>query len=318
MDEVHLPDENEMEEVVAAQEVLEIKPPRQVRTKRPITTQSVLPSGEVVAKKATRPRKPRPNAKKQINPDSRKGYKHDWPEIKRMFVEGAVPEGIDPTSETREFPTLKQVAERNNVSYDTLRSRSSDERWYDQRQEYLLRIGKARQAKRIQEMGKESYDFDQNTLKVAKLGMGMVTARMSEIAREVQEAKVRRDEAIKLQQAGYPVDPHDLMTVIDARELGNLASAAVQWQLLGQKALGTDITRMEIQHDIQHDISVDVEVTTIAAELGRDDPDRLAAFLQAANRAGLLELVMNQDKEQTAIDGDPDGIVDAEIVEETG
>lgn len=319
-----------------AEEVIPATPndaPVSTRKRRPITT--------VITDEASQPATPRkttvktrkpptrkkavgpPKRSKKINPDSRRGYKYDWPVHKRQFVEGILPEGDEPTSESREFVTLKELASRVNVPYDAMRARAADERWYDLRQDYQLRLSKARQQKRIAELSKESFEFDQNTLKVAKLGMGMITARMSEIAREVQEAKTKRDEAIALMKSGYPVDDLSVLgTVIDARELNTLAGAAVSWQLLGQKALGTDITRMEIQHDIQASLDVDVNVTTIAAELGRDDPDRLAAFLQAAKRSGLLEVVMRGDedeppKELQPGDVDSDGIIEAEIVEES-
>ena len=310
---------DETPKVVAAQQVSDVKPTRKVRTRRPITTTSPdfdMEDVPITPRRRPATRKTKPNAKNILAPHSRKGYKYDWPMAQRLFVEGILPENADPTSESREYTTLKQLSDRLKIPYDTMRTRASEERWYDLRQDYMLRMSKARQAKRIAELSKESFEFDQNTLKVAKLGMGMITARMSEIAREVQEQQRRRDNALKIAEAGYDIDPNDLKTVIDARELNTLSQAAVQWQLLGQKALGTDITRMEIQHDIQVGMDVDVEVTTIAAELGREDPDRLAAFLQAAKRAGLLELVMNQDAEQQAIEADPDGVVDAEIVSE--
>ena len=307
-------------ETVAAQGVSEAKPPRQVRRDRAATVKPA-PQSDVVAEiqPATKPKKPprkKPNAKKIINPGSRVGYKYDWPTISRLFIEGILPEGADPTSESREFVTLKDMSDRMKVNYDTLRERAAEERWFDQRNDYMLRISKARQAKRIQELSKESFEFDQNSLRVAKLGMGMVTARMSEIAREVQESQIKRNEALALQQAGYDIDIRDIQTVISARELAGLANAAMSWQIIGQKALGTDITRLEVQHDIQHNIEVDVEVTTIAAELGRDDPDRLAAFLQAAKRAGLLEVVMNQDAQREIEPPSIDDIIDAEIINE--
>ena len=96
--------------------------------------------------------------------------------------------------------------------------------------------------------------------------------------------------------------------------------AATQWQQLGQKALGTDVQRMEIQQDIQHNIDVDVEVLSISAELGRDDPERLASFLQAAKRAGLLDEVLTEDPPPYALESaqtdQTEDITDAELIEE--
>lgn len=248
-----------------------------------------------------------------------RGYKYDWLEIRRNFIEGIGEEGDD----EREFVNLVELSKRLDVPLQRIRERAADERWYEQREQYQLRIAKARQTKRVLELAGESVDFDSKSVELAKLGIGMVTARMAEIAREVKEAQIRRDEALKLQAAGFAVDTEDLKTVIDARELDTLSRAATQWQQLGHKAMGTDITRMEIQHDIQASIDIDVEVTSISAELGRDDPERLAAFLQAAKRAGLLDTVMEQDaasedhlaiESSSSLDSE-DEVVEAEIVD---
>ncbi len=273
------------------------------------------------------PAVPKPRVKKPPKPPStrtRNGYKYDWFEVKSSFIEG-IKDGSNP--DERVFLNLKDLAERMEVPLQLMRVRSADERWFEQREQYQLRLSKSKQTKRILELSKESVDFDSKSLNLAKLGMAMVTARMSEIAREVQESQRRREDALKMAQQGHLIDPNDLATVIDAKELDTLSRAANQWQVLGQKALGTDIQRMEIQQEIQANIDVDIEVTSISAELGRDDPERLAQFLQAAKRAGLLEAVLDveftedEDGEDVEVyeqleieSGEDEEIVDAEIV----
>lgn len=239
-----------------------------------------------------------------------RGYKYDWHDIRTKFIEGLPVEGSD----EREFHNLVELSKIVNAPVQRLRQRCADERWYEQREQYQVRLARSRQTKRILELSKESVDFDSSSLKVAKLGIGMVTARMSEIARDVQMQQVKREEALKLSQAGYDIDPSDLETVIDAKELEMLSRAATQWQTLGQKALGTDIQRHEISQDISMD--VDVSVTSVSAELSRDDPERLAAFLQAAKRAGLLETVINDGQQPLAIE--EADVIDAELVEAEG
>lgn len=260
------------------------------------------------------PAEPKPRVKKPPKPPStrtRNGYKYDWFEVKSAFIEG-VKDSSNP--DERVFLNLKDLAERMEVPLQLMRVRSADERWFEQREQYQLRLSKSKQTKRILELSKESVDFDSKSLGLAKLGMAMVTARMSEIAREVQDSQRRREDALKMAQQGHLIDPNDLETVIDAKELDTLSRAANQWQILGQKALGTDIQRMEIQQDIQANIDVDIEVTSISAELGRDDPERLAQFLQAAKRAGLLEAVMEEQLEIESGDDDGEEIVEAEII----
>jgi len=257
-----------------------------------------------------------PNKRKKAPPIRRgsKGYKYDWFDLRIKFVEGYKVEGSD----EREFVNLAEMSEREGVPVQRIRERAADERWYEQRENYQLRMVKARQAKRVLELAGESVDFDSKSLDLAKLGIGMVTARMAEIAREVQESQRRREEALKLQAAGFDANPKDLKTVISARELDMLSKAALQFQEVGQKALGTDVTRMEITQDIHTDIDVDVQVTSISAELSRDDPERLAAFLQAAKRAGLLDTVLNESQSDVPlqIEASNDEVVDAEVVDE--
>ena len=266
---------------------------------------------------------PMPARKGRVSPNPRKnvpakhagkGYKYDWFDLKTKFVEGYKVEGSD----EREFVNLVELSEREKIPVQRVRERAADERWYEQRESYQLRMVKARQAKRVLELAGESVDFDSKSLDLAKLGIGMVTARMAEIAREVQESQRRREEALKLQAAGFDANPKDLKTVISARELDMLSKAALQFQEVGQKALGTDVTRMEITQDIHTDIDVDVQVTSISAELSRDDPERLAAFLQAAKRAGLLDTVLNESQSDVPlqIEAGNDEVVDAEVVDE--
>lgn len=276
--------------------------------------------------KPARKRRARTGAHKQ-KPDRKtprkekvNGYKYDWFSIKTAFVEGIKDER---NPEERVFLTLKELSDHLGVPLPRVRERSADERWFDQREQYQLRLARTRQTKRVLELSKESVDFDSASLKVAKLGMAMVTARMSEIARDVQAQQQKRDEALKLAQAGYMIDSKDLETVIDARELDTLSRAAIQWQQLGQKALGTDVQKIDINQHTQIELDVDVEVTSISAELSRDDPERLAGFLQAAKRAGLLDTFVDepgQDHGRLAIesspeDGEEEEIVEAEIVE---
>ena len=232
-----------------------------------------------------------------------RGYKYDWDALRVQFIEG-----ITKDNDEREFVNLKELALRSNVPYERVRERAAIESWYQNRQAYQLQLAKQRQAKRITELSKESLDFDSSNIKLAKMGVGIITARMGEIARDIQEQNKRRDEALKLQAAGFQIDPQDLISAIDSKELEMLARAAQSWQQVGQKALGTDVIKHEISGQIEN-IDIDVQVTSITAELGRDDPERLAAFLHAAQRAGLLDTEYIQISNQT-----PD-YIEAEVVD---
>lgn len=233
----------------------------------------------------------------------RTGVKYDWDRIRIDYIEGIKVDGND--DDIRDWPTLEQVAAKHSVPHQRVRERSAQERWTTQRQEYQRKIALSRTNKRITRMANEAVEFDAKALTTAKLGMAMVTARIGEIAKEVQEHNVKREQAKQLQAEGYDVEIDDLKTVIDARELNTLGNAALAWQALGMKALGTDIQRTEVSGTVD----VDVEVTSIAREMSRDDPERLAAFLVAAQRSGLFD---QQTPELTAV---PD-IEDAVVIEE--
>lgn len=248
---------------------------------------------------ATPAKKPKYKAVRDKKP--RTGLRYDWDTIRVDYIEGIRPDKGD--EDVREWPTLAAVADKHGVPHQRVRERSSQERWTIQRQEYQRKLALSRQNKRVAKLANEAVEFDNKALTTAKLGMAMVTARISEIAKEVQQHNTRREQALQLQAEGFDVDIADLKTVIDARELNTLGQAALSWQQLGMKALGTDVLRTEVSGTVD----VDIEVTSIAREMSRDDPERLAAFLVAAQRSGLFEAA----GELTAV---PD-IIDADIIE---
>lgn len=249
-----------------------VKPTRKPRAPRPVG------SGKGTPNRAT----PKAAARaKRSQSVPRKGNKYDWDIIRVDYIEGIADSNDE---DVRNFPTLEVVAKKHTVPIQRVRERSAQERWVEQKQAFQRKLATTRTNKRIAKMANEAVEFDGKALTAAKLGIAMVTARMGEIAREVQAHQSIREKAIAEAANGYPVELSDLSSVIDAKELNTLGQAALSWQALGMKALGTDIQRTEISGEI----GVDVEVTSIAREMSRDDPERLAAFLVAAQRSGLF------------------------------
>jgi hypothetical protein len=236
------------------------------------------------------------------------GITHDWIMLRTAYIEGIPVEGSD----ERQWLTLTQMSEKFTVARSALYDRAGDEQWNAQREAYQHKIAKQRQARRIAMLAKESEAFDSKAISLANDGMDIVMRRVREINAEIEEQEVRKAEALVKMARGEDVPLWSLQSVIDAKELNELSKAALGWQQLGQKAMGADVIKVEIAHDIHASIDMDVEVTSIASELGRDDPERLAAFLQAAKRAGILDSVMNQKE----IEQGDDEVVEAEIVEE--
>lgn len=239
--------------------------------------------------------------------------KWDWDTIRQHFIMG-IPEelGGGNEKEARKFVNLPETARHWKMPVQTLREKAAKERWYDQRKQYQHRLETTKRTRRISELQSESVDFDANALKTAKLGMSMVTARVAEIAQDYQERKRIRDEAIERARNGGLVDPSEVQTSIDAKELDTLSHAASQWHTLGQKALGIDVQRHEITGDNGEPIEVNAKVS-VTEELNMDNPDRLADFITVIQRTpGLFEMLADQNEITD--------IIDAEVIddEDTG
>lgn len=242
------------------------------RNRKPITEKS---------KKKGRPKKEKKELsviKKRVN-----GYKYDWDSLRQMFIEGIQNKSENPLE--REFVTLKELGIRTNTTYAALRERSSAESWQENREAFQMRLMKHRQYIRLATLGKESIEFDTKTLNMAKAGVNIIMTRLAEIINEINAAKVRKDRAIELSKQGVLVDPYHLQSVIDSKELAALAAAAQLWQSIGNKSIGTDVIKGELTPS--EDLDTDVRAISMSQELGRDDPERLAAFMLAAKRAGL-------------------------------
>lgn len=221
--------------------------------------------------------------------------KYDWVDIRRQFIEGVPDEDGKP-----QYLSLAQLSKHAKVPVQRLRQRSSAEKWFQARDEYREKLAKVTQAKRIAQFSEKAVVFDERSLDLAQEGMTLVSHRVREIAQMVEIVDARKAAILSkpLEQITEE-DMEVLETAVDARELDTLAKAATSWQTLGQKASGTDITRMQIQQDINQHIDIEAEVTSISAELSRDDPERLAQFIMAVSRAGLLDDVIDAESPDT-------------------
>lgn len=243
--------------------------------------------------------------------------KYDWDSLRQQFVEG-FPTNADEPDGARDWPNLRELSERTNVPYERIREWAAKERWTDLRLAHQTELVKARKLKRAETLGKESVEFDTRNLDLAKLGVRLVGSRMTEIARDAQAQAERRRQAEEDMRNGLPVDYSALRSAINSRELETLGKAAQMFQEIGMKALGTDIERMEISGQINHDVQIE-QTISVAQELERDDPDRLAAFLAAAQRAGLFSEVTAGELETGELETgelDDSEVHDAELVEE--
>lgn len=209
-----------------------------------------------------------------MSPTARRRY--DWPSVKMVFVEGTVDDDGE-----RTWPNLREVAELFDVPYVRVREHSAKGTWRDERTAFMANIERVRQDRRAKSLAQDSLDMDKRALQLARTGMQLAAARLAEIGKAVAEQQRAEQERPTDTLSGRQPLP-----AVDARELSTLIGAAESAYALGQKALGeVAIQRLEISGpgglpvQTQHDVR---------AELRQDDPDRLAKFLLAAERAGLV------------------------------
>lgn len=241
-----------------------------------------------------------------LNP-TKKQTTYEWSDIRREYIEG-VP--IPGSQTEREWLSLKELAERHNIPYVRVRKRSSAERWPEHKQaaEYAATMERAKvRAKQIEG---NALDFDDKAFNIAKTGMALIHARLAELGQDMQVNKARRARALADKEAGLPVKDKDLYAAIRYSEIDGLASAAARFQDIGMKALGTDITRVDLTGELNSAQEITINVNS---ELKRDDPERLADMLTAMNQAGVLP-----DDVLKAISGPEEvdeEVIDAEVVE---
>lgn len=215
--------------------------------------------------------------------------------------------------------SLKQVSDEFGIPYDYLRSKASQERWTYARAQEQARIYKMKRQKHLQRMADDSIRFDQTAIDAARLGITLVTSRLAEIAQIHGANKPVMDNIIARLKNGEPVTRQELYSVINYKELRELAQAGVLFQDMGRKAFGVDTTQIEISGPGGEAIE---QVISVGAEMGKDDPKRLAAFLEALERTGAVKLNIEQKKQSkkglVLIPEDDPNVVDAEVVSENG
>lgn len=223
--------------------------------------------------------------------------KYDYDSARLEYIEG-----IEQDDGSSRIPSLKELAERHDIPYTAVRRAASKERWTERQTTYQSQIASERQKKRIKELSGQGIEFDTKAHKAAQLGVSMATARLAEIAEDFQARSPKIKEARERMSRGEPVEKWELYSAVNYRELEGLASALERFQTVGMKALGTDVNRHEVTSP---DGSMQPQTININAELGRDDPERLGAFIQALHEVGL-----------TPNDIAAENVVDAEIVDD--
>lgn len=218
--------------------------------------------------------------------------KYDWAKLRTHFVEQTEP------------ISLKDLAATYGTPYGMTRDRCSAERWQYLRAEHQANLAKEVTRQRIKTQLAEAENFDDQSLKNAKLGQTLIAGRMQQIAAVFGASQNNFNNALARLKAGQPVDKSELYSAIYAKELLELATALEKFQAVGRHALGTDFMNKDVLEEFQKEEGLD-----IGEEMVKGDLDRLAALWEAMERAGINDqfAIGNGDE------GDDD-IVDAEVV----
>lgn len=241
---------------------------------------------------ATTPRKRKPKVKDT-----------DWLSVRENYVQGVVT-----TDGSRVWPTHQDLADTYGVSLAAVSSHASKERWAEQRGAYQSDIETAKRQARLTDITKKSQDLDESALRMANIGTAIITRRLAEVAEDQHRLSLARKEAIAVAEAGGIMDMSVMGPSIDAREVDALSKAGMAFIQLGQKALGTDVIKHQISGDQESPLEVHHSVTE---EVQRDNPDRLAGFLEVLDRTVGIENIL-----QPALLPGGDDILDAEIMDD--
>jgi hypothetical protein len=233
------------------------------------------------------------------SPNRSLGSKYDWEEARVLYM-----------TETPAI-NLKQVSIRTGIPYVQVRQKAAKERWSILRAQEQHAVMKSKRQDHMRRLAGESMKFDDDSIDTAKLGMNIVTSRLIEISRiyaATNQYNGGADAVIAKLQAGEPLTRGDMFSTINYKELRELAQAAQLFQEIGRKALGSEQTDESLftpDEDVEKVVSIGGELTK------DDDTGRLAAFLEALDRAG----VMNNMKFDATEDADDEDTEDVRIVD---
>lgn len=194
---------------------------------------------------------------------------------------------------------LKQLSLRTGIPYSYIRIRSSKERWMALRAQEQTNALKEKRKDFLRKMANEAISFDETSIDMAKLGQGIITARLVEISKLIAASGNNSDILVAKLQGGQPLNRNDLFSYVNYKELVSLAQAAQMFQQIGRTALGSEVTDGTLLNEDNTDLET---VVSIGGELTKDDPARLASFVEALERAGIAALDMtggDADEEDT-------------------
>jgi hypothetical protein len=216
--------------------------------------------------------------------------KYDWAEARDLYM-------------TQPKLSMKQISLRTGIPYTQIRNKAGKERWSAIRTREQMEVLKQNRQQFLLEMGREAISFDQTAIDASKVGMGIVTARLIEISRYISAADGVQEAVIYKLKNGIPLERGETWGMVPSRELVELATAAKLFQDIGRTALGTAVTDASFLDNASGSDDGVERVVSIGDELTKDDPARLAAFIEVMDRMGLLGAEGDEDEETEVTEG---------------
>lgn len=221
---------------------------------------------------------------------------YDWERAKKLYVEGVTrDEGIH-------YPSLREVAALVGAPENRIKEKSATAGWTAERAAWQAQVEVTRRQARANAMTQKAVKLDNDAVRVAETGLTLVQAKMTEVAQAAQRA---RSEAGPGGGSGGSIDP---------LELTRLAQAADLFHKIGLRAVGDPEThRLEIT-------GANGAPIEIAAQLRRDDPERISSVLAVLHQAGLEDVLGKvqptyRDRPDLELGGTGD-VVDGELVDD--
>lgn len=190
--------------------------------------------------------------------------KHDWNDLRRVFVEG-LPDESDPGSVR--WLSQKQLGEEYGIPWASVRRRASREGWEQQRLLFRQRIEDSRRRERVDHLGAQAASVDAKALKAAETGLDLVRVGLNTMVRR----------ATTQQQAGNSAQ-------VDPLELDRLGRAAATWHKIAHVAMGDEPAGAT---GVAPDVAASVAAAGLdLATLPTDDLVALRAIVRKAMKGG--------------------------------
>jgi hypothetical protein len=106
-------------------------------------------------------------------PKKPRATRHDWVEVKRLFVEGMIVDG-----KRHANPSLGEVAAHFKIDASSVRRESMREKWIDQRDLFQKRLDEAQREKTTKILASKGAEFDAWSLRIAEKVYKVLEARL--------------------------------------------------------------------------------------------------------------------------------------------